>query len=75
VLSGVMRASGVVLVPVAITIACIALIEVPAAYALAAHFGVEGVWMAYPIAFTAMLVGQALYYRLFWKRRRIERLV
>lgn len=75
VLSGVMRASGVVLVPVAITIACIALIEVPAAYALAAHFGVEGVWMAYPIAFTAMLVGQTLYYRLFWKRRRIERLV
>jgi Na+-driven multidrug efflux pump len=75
VLSGVMRASGAVLVPVSITIACVAFIEVPSAYALAAHFGVEGVWMAYPIAFTAMLVGQTLYYRVFWTKRRIERLV
>jgi putative MATE family efflux protein len=75
VLSGVMRASGVVLVPVAISVLCIVAIELPFAYFLAHRYGLEGVWMAYPIGFTAMLVLQTLYYRLFWKKRKIERLV
>jgi Na+-driven multidrug efflux pump len=70
-----MRASGAVLVPTAISVVCIAAIEVPSAYALAAHFGLEGVWMAYPIAFVSMLVLQTCYYRLAWKKRKIERLV
>ena len=75
VISGVMRASGTVLVPTAISVFCIVAIELPAAYALARHFGLEGVWMAYPIAFTSMLVLQAGYYRLVWRKRSIERLV
>ncbi len=36
VVGGIMRASGVVLVPVAISIGCIALVQLPAAYALSA---------------------------------------
>ena len=75
VLSGVMRASGAVVVPTAISIAVIAAVEVPAAYALAARFGVTGVWMAYPIAFMAMLALQAGYYQFVWRKRKIERLV
>lgn len=74
-LGGVMRASGAVLVPMAITIGCIVAVEVPAAYGLSHAIGLEGVWMAYPIAFGAMLVLQAAYYRLVWRHRRIERLV
>jgi len=48
---------------------------VPAAWALRHPFGIEGVWMAYPIAFLSMLALQSAYYRLVWRKRRIERLV
>jgi Na+-driven multidrug efflux pump len=75
VLSGVMRASGSVLVPTAISILCIALVEVPSAWLLSHRFGLNGVWMAYPITFTSMLVLQAGYYQLVWRKKKIERLV
>jgi len=75
VVSGVMRASGAVLVPTAISIGSILLVELPSAYALADHFGLKGVWMAYPITFVTILVLQSLYYRLVWRRQKIERLV
>jgi Na+-driven multidrug efflux pump len=75
VVSGVMRASGTVFVPMAISIFCIAAIEVPSAYALAHRIGIEGVWMAYPIAFVSMLVLQTAFYRLVWRKAKIERLV
>jgi putative MATE family efflux protein len=74
-LSGVMRSSGAVLVPTGISIFCIAAIEVPSAWLLSHRFGINGVWMAYPITFVAMLVLQASYYRLVWRKRKIERLV
>ena len=73
--SGVMRASGAVLMPTGIAIFCIAAIEVPAAYLLSDRYGIEGIWMAYPIAFAAMLVLQTAYYRLVWRKSRIERMV
>jgi putative MATE family efflux protein len=75
VLSGVMRASGAVFVPTAISIFCILAIEVPSAWVLSRARGLDGVWLAYPITFAAMLVLQALYYKLVWKKRRIERMV
>ena len=75
VLSGVMRASGAVLVPTGISIFCIVAIEVPTAYLLAGRIGIQGVWWAYPITFVSMLVLQAAYYRLVWKKRKIERLI
>lgn len=74
-IGGIMRASGTVLVPTAISICCIALIELPSAYALSKPFGLDGVWMAYPITFASMLVLQSLYYRLVWRKKKIERLV
>jgi putative MATE family efflux protein len=75
VLGGVMRASGAVMVPTAIAIFCIAAIEVPSAWLLSQRFGIDGVWMAYPIAFTAMLVLQASFYQFVWRKKKIERLV
>ena len=75
VLSGVMRASGTVLIPTSIAIFCIAGIEVPAAYYLSGRFGLQGVWMAYPIAFVCMLSLQAAYYLLVWKKHKVERLI
>jgi len=75
VLSGVMRASGAVLVPTAISIFCIVAVEVPSAYALADRIGIRGVWMAYPIAFLSMLVLQTAYYQLVWRKSKIKRLV
>lgn len=75
IVSGIMRASGVVLVPVTIAILCIAVIQLPAAYLLSQRFGLEGVWMAFPIAYLAMLALQTTFYRLVWRHRKIERLV
>jgi putative MATE family efflux protein len=75
VLSGVMRASGSVLVPTGISIFCIIAIEVPSAWTLSHHIGLNGVWMAYPITFVAMLLLQATYYRLVWRKREIVRMV
>ena len=75
VLSGVMRSSGTVLVPTAISVLCIMLIEVPSAWLLSRRFGLNGVWMAYPITFASMLALQASYYRWVWRGKKIERLV
>jgi putative MATE family efflux protein len=75
VLGGVMRASGSVLVPTSISIFAILVIEVPSAYALSHPFGLNGVWMAYPITFVCMLAMQATYYLRFWRRKKIVRMV
>ena len=74
VFGGIMRASGTVLVPVAISVASITLVQLPAAYALSARYGLEGVWMAYPIAFGTMLVLQSSFYLAVWRHSKIERL-
>ncbi|MCH4870234.1 MATE family efflux transporter [Pseudomonas sp. TMW22089] len=75
VIGGIMRASGVVLVPMGITIFCVLCIELPVAYALNAHYGLEGVWMAFPVTYLAMLGLQTAYYRLVWRHKQIQRLV
>jgi Na+-driven multidrug efflux pump len=77
VTSGVMRSSGTVMIPTLLSISAILLVEVPTAWLLSQKldFGVNGVWMAYPVTFITMLILQATYYRLFWRKRRIEKLV
>ncbi|WP_210411725.1 MATE family efflux transporter [Rhodoferax sediminis] len=74
VLSGLMRASGSVLVPTAISMFAILAIEVPVAWGLSHRIGLNGIWMAYPVAFLAMLAMQTSYYRLVWRKRPIRRL-
>jgi putative MATE family efflux protein len=75
ILAGQMRASGVVLVPTALQIACIALVEVPTAWLLSARIGLDGVWVAYPAAFVAMLLGQSVYFIAVWRHRPVTALV
>jgi putative MATE family efflux protein len=75
VLSGIMRSSGVVVVPTINGIFAIWAIEVPVAYVLMHHFGLNGVWMGYPAAYAVMLLLQFAYYELFWKKRTHARLV
>ena len=74
-LSGIMRASGSVLVPTAISILCVIGIEVPVAWLMSHRIGLNGIWYAYPITFGAMLLLQTAYYRLVWRKKAIRRLV
>lgn len=69
VFSGVMRSSGTVMAPTAISILAIAAVEVPVAWMLSRHIGTDGIWAAYPAAFIAMFVMQGLYYTFVWRRR------
>ena len=74
VLSGLMRASGVVLVPTVLTMLAIAGVEIPVAWVLSHYYGLNGIWAAYPIAFSAMLAMQTAYYRLVWRKKPVRRL-
>jgi putative MATE family efflux protein len=74
VLSGLMRASGTVLVPTALSMLAIGGIQVPLAWLLSTRYGLNGIWVAYPVAFLSMLAMQSAYYRLVWRRRPIRRL-
>ena len=75
VMSGVMRSSGAVLWPTINGIFAIWGIEVPSAYILMHYFGINGVWMGYPISFVVVVLLQFFYYERFWKKRTHERLV
>lgn len=75
VFSGAMRAGGVALAPMLLSIFAIVAIEIPSAVILSRTIGLDGVWAAYPIVFCAMLVLQLGYYTLVWRRRPIQRLV
>jgi len=74
-IGGIMRASGTVLAPVLISVFCIVGVELPVAYLFDARFGLEGVWMAFPVAYLCMLMMQTTYYRGVWRYKRIERLI
>ena len=74
VLSGLMRASGAVLVPTVLTMLAIAGVEIPVAWVLSHYYGLNGIWAAYPIAFSAMLAMQTAYYRLVWRKKPVRRL-
>lgn len=75
VVSGIMRASGTVLVPTAISILAVLAIELPVAFVLSRAIGIDGIWIAYPVAFVAMLLLQSAYYRLVWSKKSIKRLI
>lgn len=74
VISGVIRSSGTVLVPTLNGIFAIWGVEVPAAYLLMHFYGLNGVWMGYPISFAVVLCLQYVYYTFFWKKRTHARL-
>ncbi|HEV7690941.1 MAG TPA: MATE family efflux transporter [Hyphomonadaceae bacterium] len=71
VFSSMMRSSGTVLAPTAIGILAILLVEVPTGVFLSKQIGIDGVWWAYPAAFSAMFVMQGAFYSLVWRRKSI----
>lgn len=73
--SGAMRAAGVALTPMLLSIFAIVAIELPSAVILSRAIGLAGVWAAYPIVFCAMFVLQMGYYLLVWRKRAIRRLI
>lgn len=75
VIGGVMRASGDVLVPMAISVFCILGVQLPVAWWLNGRIGIEGIWIAFPVAYLAMLVLQSAYYLGVWRHRKITRLI
>ena len=64
-----MRASGTVLMPMALSIAAIAVIEVPLATWLSRTRGLDGIWFAYAATFSAMFLLQGAFYGLVWSER------
>lgn len=75
VLAGVMRASGTVFWPTAISIFGIWGIEVPTAFLLMHRIGLSGIWIGYPVSFCVVLALQSTFYFFVWKRKKHERLV
>ncbi len=75
VFSGAMRSSGTVWAPLSIQMFAIAGIEIPSAILLGRTVGIDGIWAAYPIAFSSMFLLQMSYYLLVWRKRAIERLI
>lgn len=75
VFSAVMRASGDVWIPMALSLVAIICVELPAALILSKLIGLNGIWIAYCMSFGAMLVLQASYYLLFWRKKEIKALV
>lgn len=75
VFSGALRAAGVALTPMLLSIFAIVAIELPAAVILSRTIGLQGVWAAYPIVFCAMFVLQMGYYLLVWRKQATQRVI
>ena len=70
VFSGVMRASGTVLMPMTLQVGTILLVEIPLATWLSRTRGLDGIWFAYAATFCTMFALQGAYYTLVWSARR-----
>lgn len=69
VFTGVMRASGVVIPPMLITIAGILFIELPVAYGLSrTAIGVNGVWIGFAATFVAAFIFQGMLFQFRWRK-------
>ena len=76
VLSGMMRASGDVFIPMLLSLGTILFVEVPLAlYLSSTSLGLSGIWWAYSASFSTMLLVQASYYWFFWRHKPIKKLV
>lgn len=75
IFSGVMRASGTVLVPMLIGVASVLLVELPGAILLSRWIGLEGIWWGYVAGFAALMLAQGAYYYAVWRGRTITALV
>lgn len=75
VYSGVMRASGTVLVPTLISLGCLACLIVPLGWVLGRQWGLVATWAAYPATYLCAMVLQGLYFHGVWRRQAVQRLI
>jgi putative MATE family efflux protein len=76
ILSGVMRSSGDVLIPMVISLGTILIVETPLAlYLSTTLLGLNGIWTAYAASFCTMFALQGIYYWFFWRKKPIKKLV
>lgn len=75
IFSSVMRASGDVWIPMALSMVAIIGVEIPGALILSQIYGLHGVWIAFCLSFCAVLLLQAVYYFGFWRKKEIRALV
>lgn len=75
IFASIMRSSGTVTMPMLINIFAILCIEVPAAYLFSQHWGLQGIWYGYALAFFSLCILQGLYYQLVWKKKTIKTLI
>jgi putative MATE family efflux protein len=72
VVSGVIRSTGSVMVPLLITFITLWLIRIPLAYYLANHYGQDALWWCFPASFTlAVLITFIYYFFGNWKKARM----
>ena len=74
VFSGVMRASGTVLVPTLISLSLLTVVLFPLGWTFNRLFGLQGIWMAHPATFLLGAVLQAAYFYGVWKKKPLRRL-
>jgi putative MATE family efflux protein len=75
VYSGIMRASGTVLVPTIISLSLLALVLFPLGWSFNRAFGLRGIWMAHPATYFTGFLLQAAYFHRVWKKKPLHRLV
>ena len=75
VLSGVMRASGTVLVPTTISLSLLAFVLFPLGWTFNRMYGLPGIWMAHPATYLVGLTLQTCYFYGVWKKKPLRRLV
>ncbi|MVO99039.1 MATE family efflux transporter [Paenibacillus lutrae] len=69
VVSGVVRSTGAVMVPLLITFLALWCMRIPLSYYLADSYGLDAVWWSFPIGFTAgSLLSVAYYFWGNWKK-------
>ncbi|PEA54768.1 MATE family efflux transporter [Bacillus pseudomycoides] len=74
VISGVVRANGAVIIPLLITFFALWIIRVPLSYYLGISYGLDTLWLSYPISFTIALVLIIPYYMFGkWKDAKMTR--
>lgn len=74
VISGVVRSTGAVIIPLLITFFSLWCVRIPLAYVLAHRFGLDALWWSFPIGFVLGTILSALYYRFgSWKDAKMLR--
>jgi putative MATE family efflux protein len=75
VFSGMMRAAGTVRVPTLISLGCICFLMYPVGWLCHRQWGIQGIFVAYPVTYAVGLALQAAYFYGVFRRKPIRQLV